>query len=185
MSLEFPLLYDDELLMSGCARYYDRQGYASPLDAAFDLFGREAIAVIANLPRGIGSLAEQLPKGYPATVGDLLQKHTAFPYYAPFLPPQHVQALSNVMLDATHSERGGSTLGSMSGRLYAHSRVLRYCPACVSDDRTQTHGRSVTGAASISFQVSWYAQNIRLGLKRAMSPVGEQQKPGYQPSEPD
>ena len=141
MPLEFPLLYDDELLMSGCARYYDRQGYASPLDAAFDLFGREAIAAIANLPRGIGSLADQLPKGYPASVGDLLQKHTAFPYYAPFLPPQHVQALSDVMLDTTHSERGGSRLGRMSGRLYALSRVLRYCPACVSDDRTQTHGR--------------------------------------------
>lgn len=137
MSIEFPLLYDDELLTSGWARYYDHMGYSRLSYVLDELFGNDLVSQMSDLPMHCGVFAQRLPHGYPLTAEDLLQKHTFFPYHAPFLTSKQFQAVVDAMMTVRSEKRMGVVLMAR----HTPWKFLRYCPACVSYDRARTQGR--------------------------------------------
>src|SRR5436190_22898674 len=92
----FPDPYPDELLYSVCARYSDRVQYPSRRALSRDLFGRERCARV-GLPGCLGSLIARLPSQCNYTVTDIIDNHTLFPFYEPFLPPGRSSRLRHAM----------------------------------------------------------------------------------------
>jgi Tn7-like transposition protein D/TniQ len=127
----FPSPFTDELLYSICARFKDRMGYPVQQDANRELFGCTKKAVV-DLPSHLGYLIDALPRGHHFTVERLIQEHTLFPYYRPFLSPERVGRVLECMkgsgaLRAKLSSGSASTLGHKP-------EWLRFCPLCAEED---------------------------------------------------
>lgn len=125
---------DDELLYSACARFSDKLKYPNAATAAQVLFGVETSAVV-DLPTKIDYLISVLPKNHQYTSDIFIDKHTHFPYYAPFLPSERVQLLRSDMRgnEGSHiRERLGITAGCLTPPVR-----LRFCPECVKEDPDQ------------------------------------------------
>ncbi len=131
----FPDPYPDELLYSICARYHHRAGYRAHRSTARDLFGARVVAAI-DLPSSLNHLIAALPPGHGYSVDQLIDQHTLLPFYAPFLPPERVSRLRRSMAE----ERCGGLIYWQAGtilRAKIQLEFLRYCPACVAEDRRQ------------------------------------------------
>jgi hypothetical protein len=128
----FPPLYEDESIWSGCARYAERMGLTSTGGFMRELFGVGGKAWATDLPVGMSWLQKALPSGYPETADGLINRHTAYRYYAPFLPGDRGGRLREVI------ETGGKKFR----QLLACRRIslnlpeyLRYCPSCAAEER--------------------------------------------------
>lgn len=127
--------HPDELLYSVWARISDQARYANRGDVALDLFGSRSFSALVDWSCSLGYLISQLPVGHCYTVDMLIDGHTLFPFYAPFLPPERGQLLRDQMINGN-----GAALSARLGMLTSHippHKWLRYCPACVKSDRSQ------------------------------------------------
>ncbi|MDJ0632624.1 MAG: TnsD family transposase [Xenococcaceae cyanobacterium MO_188.B29] len=128
----FPTLYPGELLYSGIARYQIRSGNLSPKSNIEELFNSRTITATADLPCGLDNLVQNLPSYSSITVESLIQNHTLYPFYAPFLPPKRAREIKESMKSA----RGGNihTLaGIMASSIYT-PQYFRFCPDCLQQD---------------------------------------------------
>jgi hypothetical protein len=127
----FPYPYPDELLYSVIARYDVRLGHCSTPLLERMVFG-DWLSRAPELPTSLEHLAAQLPPGLPDTADTLIQQHTLFPYYAPFLPRERMLTILAAMkTPASHHPIylvGGST---SSFRV----STLRFCPVCAAEER--------------------------------------------------
>ncbi len=134
----FPDPFPDEILYSVWARYRDRVQYSDEAKVTEELFGG-TVGVIVDLPCYLKYLVEHLPPGNSYTVDWLVDHHTLFPFYGPFLPQERYDRLREQMISgpgsALHTRAGISRLSIPS------PIVLRYCPICVKRDREQ-HGEA-------------------------------------------
>src|SRR5215213_2460951 len=128
----FPTPYPDELLYSVCARHQDRAQYQNKLWVGLELFGEVKAGAAVDLPCHLNFLIENLPRGHRWTVERLIDEHTLFPYFRPFLSPQRVNRVNESM-------RGSGSLiakiasGSAATSIRLANR-LRYCPKCSDED---------------------------------------------------
>lgn len=125
--LNFPMLYEDELIYSAIARAGVRAGITSPkqlLDEVFD--NRKVIATI-DLPNQISAIVK-LYHNHQYTVETLIYSHTLFPIYAPFIPEDRRRQCLAWMKEES---RGSVHLavGLNASRVPAPKKV-RYCPSC-------------------------------------------------------
>src|SRR4051812_5698387 len=86
MIANFPDPYEDELLFSVIARYTERMNYPARYTGCLELFGVRHGVLAIELPNRIDQLVTSLPPTAVYTADALIQKHTMFPLYAPFLP---------------------------------------------------------------------------------------------------
>lgn len=73
-----------------------------------------------------------LPRETTLTVEQLIEKHTLFPLFRPFLPPERVEQVINYMI----GNRGMAifqVVGAMASSIPTQ-KYLRYCPACITTD---------------------------------------------------
>ncbi|MDJ0572736.1 MAG: TnsD family Tn7-like transposition protein [Pleurocapsa sp. MO_192.B19] len=135
----FPTLYPGELLYSGIARYQIRSGNLSPKANIEELFNSRNITATADLPCGLDNLVQNLPTYSSATADSLIQKHTLYPFYAPFLPPKRAKRVQESM----KSTKGGNihtTAGVMASAIFA-PQYFRFCPECLQKDLDK-HGET-------------------------------------------
>ena len=128
----FPTLYPGELLYSVIARYQIRTGNLSPKSNIEELFNSRTITATADLPCGLDNLVENLPSYSSVTANSLIQNHTLYPFYAPFLPPKRVKRVKESM----KSDRGGNihtTAGIMASAICT-PKYFRFCPECLKQD---------------------------------------------------
>lgn len=129
----FPSGYPDELLYSMQARFAARMRYSTASSAMTVLFGtRQRVAVI-DLPSYLNVLCRRLPDKVDANT--LIDEHTLFPWYAPFLPPNRREHIRDTMKGSA----GGAIhtrIGAMASRISVPTH-LRYCPQCVVADRAK------------------------------------------------
>ncbi|MDJ0898907.1 MAG: hypothetical protein QNJ55_08845, partial [Xenococcus sp. MO_188.B8] len=78
---------------SETARYQIRSGNLSPKLIIEELFNSRTITAIADLPSGLDNLVHNLSPLSSITVENLIQQHTLYPFYAPFLPPKRAKQL--------------------------------------------------------------------------------------------
>ena len=113
----FPTLYPGELLYSAIARYQIRSGNTSPKSTIEELFNSRTITATADLPCGLDNLVQNLPSSSSITADSLIQNHTLYPFYAPFLPPKRAKRVKQSM----KSDRGGNihtTAGVMASSIF-------------------------------------------------------------------
>ena len=135
----FPTLYPGELLYGGIARYQIRSGNLSPKANIEELFNSRTIAATADLPCGLDNLVQNLPPYSSATADSLINSHTLYPFYAPFLPPKRVKRVYESM----KSEKGGNihTLAGVMASGISTPQYFRFCPECLKSDLNK-HGEA-------------------------------------------
>lgn len=128
----FPTLYPGELLYSAIARYQIRSGNLSPKSNIEELFNSRTITATADLPCGLDNLVQNLPSYYSITADNLIQNHTLYPFYAPFLPPQRAKQIQESMKNS----KGGNihtTAGVMASTIFT-PQYFRFCSECLQSD---------------------------------------------------
>lgn len=135
----FPTPYTDEILYSVLARYHVRSGNISPKFTLQELFGSMTVTATVDLPSHLDALVRNLPPCSKHTVESLLQQHTLYPLYAPFMSPSRAELVAKSMKEHTWGDihtRAGIMASSVKTPSY-----LRFCPACLREDEAQ-HGEA-------------------------------------------
>ncbi|HEX8371081.1 MAG TPA: TnsD family transposase [Pyrinomonadaceae bacterium] len=128
----FPAPYPDELLYSILARYYIRSANVSPKAALDELFGSTTVVATFDLPSHLKSLVSNLPLLSTHTVESFIERHTLYPLYAPFLPPERALLVSNSM--RSHFQGDIHTrIGIMAGVMPVHL-YFRFCLVCLQEE---------------------------------------------------
>ena len=127
-----PILYSDELIYSGFARYLQSWHY-SKAQALFLQYGlncnnKAVIDHSADLPRLIRAFALSSQK----SIRYVLQNHSLLPYYLSFEPLKARQFICEAIKD-------NCQLGGFNSRLISLTRMLppshlRFCDACFDSD---------------------------------------------------
>jgi hypothetical protein len=109
--------------------------YPNKKDTVQELFGDEAAIAVVDLPSNLGSLVSALPPGSPYTTKYLINNHTLFPFFAPFLHPKQAQKLRTDMKGAQ-----GPAIKMRPGIMASTVRPpewLRFCPLCALHDKQE------------------------------------------------
>jgi hypothetical protein len=133
MTSFFPTPYPDELLYSVLARYHVRSGNLSPKATLRELFGSTTITATVDLPSHLNALVQNLPPLSKHTVESLIQNHTLYPFYAPFLFPDKAELVNSSMIEHSWGDIH-TRAGIMASSVRTPSR-LRFCPACFREDQ--------------------------------------------------
>ncbi|MDD4591927.1 MAG: TnsD family transposase [Parabacteroides sp.] len=122
--------YPDELLYSAFARYHFYSGNIDLKDTLTELFGKNSVIPSFEIGSHLEFLCKALGGGYsPAS---LIQEHTIFPFYAPFLPENRKREL---VKDITSSDGKGiyTKLGIVAGSICRKDSIY-YCPVCAKEE---------------------------------------------------
>lgn len=131
----FPKLYPGELLYSAIARYQIRSGNLSPKLTIEELFNSRDITATADLPCGLDSLVKNLPLYSSITMDGLIQQHTLYLFYAPFLPPERAKKIEASMRGKAGGDihtRGGIVASTINTPTY-----FRFCQSCCQENLKQ------------------------------------------------
>ncbi len=103
-----------------------------------ELFGNSNAVPMVDLPCFLGHFVNNLPLGHSYTLDYLINHHTLFPFYAPFLPRDRLCRLREQMVSSRASSihKIVGNLGNATSTMSSPS-WLRYCPACVEEDRAR------------------------------------------------
>jgi len=128
----FPNLYPDELIYSLFARYFAKSGYMGYASAAEDLFANKTTHPdIEFINRLSDEVLSHLQK--QASIEELIEKNTMFPYYARFLPRERRKKALLLLLQM---DEGYHNLLYLSKGRHVE-KYLRYCSLCAVHDRKQ------------------------------------------------
>ncbi|MCY7368821.1 MAG: TnsD family transposase [Chamaesiphon sp.] len=128
----YPTPYPDELLYSLIARYHIRSGSTSPKITLSELFGSTTTIATIDLPANLNNLTKRLQHLTPNLASDLIDKHTLYPFYQTFLPPQRDRSIRQSM-KASRAANIHTRAGIMASAIPV-PRYLRFCPQCNSED---------------------------------------------------
>lgn len=131
----FPTPYPDELLYSVFARYHMWSRNVSNKDTVMDLFGCKTACAVMDLPNRLEALYERLPHGSLTTPERMINRHSLFPLYRPFLPKERAAKI----IQAMKGSKGGqihTMIGIMASSITS-PRFLRYCHECMQADEDQ------------------------------------------------
>lgn len=128
----FPTPYEDELLYSVIARYHYYLGNKDLKDTLKEIFGSSSKLPSFDFPSSLEYLSRQLPIMSYYTSDSLIDNHTLFPLYEPFLPKKRATSLRDKMKNGN----GGSIyeqIGAKAGSICVKN-ALCFCPNCVEED---------------------------------------------------
>ncbi len=131
----FPDLYPDELLYSACARYLDLTHYRNKALLSEELFGIKRAAAWVLFPHRIEHLITNLPPNHSYTSDQLIDGHTALPFFSPFMNLERAwQAREDMKISQTRliPNNTGASSGPVPLPMF-----LRFCPLCADEDRNQ------------------------------------------------
>ncbi|MFR2886605.1 MAG: TniQ family protein [Clostridium butyricum] len=129
----FPSIYEDELLYSVFARYYQHTGHITYGYVAEELFGDSKVIPSVEFINSLKpEVLQLLLKNM--TMQELIKNYTMFPYYARFIPTTKKKRA----LEALINMRGDyNNLLSIPKSKNGAERYLRYCPICSEKDKKQ------------------------------------------------
>ncbi len=133
-----PDFHEGELFCSALARYCARMGYRGHVVTLRAIFGTPNASLTIDLPSGLTTFVDQLPPGTPIDVGQIIDGHTLFPVYAPFLNRLRHRRVRLGMKGL--NRRGYLRWGNTSNRI-SNARRLRFCPCCAKEDQ-KLHGET-------------------------------------------
>lgn len=128
----FPNIYPDEIFYSIVARYHKRSGNIDFSYTSLELFGRSYKVSTIDMPNDLEFFVNQLPKNLGYTSDTIIQNHTLFNCYAPFIPENNKLEIIKTM-----KYGNGARINSLSGRSAKNKlnrEYLYYCPLCSQED---------------------------------------------------
>lgn len=129
----FPDPYEDELLYSTIARYHYYYGNIDFKDTLIEIFGSDSVIPTVEFPSRLDYLARQFPNNKMYSSDYLIQNHTLYPFYSPFLPLSRQTIIEKEMKYGDGKgiqAQVGITAGSICKKY-----GLYYCPECVLKDK--------------------------------------------------
>lgn len=126
----FPSLYEDELVYSVLARYYQKTGYVSYRDVSMDLYRKPNMRPDTEFINPLTNDAVRI-LCRKKTMKQVVLEHTMFPYYARFLPIERKQEAFSWMVEMKGKCCDIVPMRTTKGK----ERHLRYCPLCVKEHR--------------------------------------------------
>lgn len=133
----FPEIYEDELIYSVLARYFVHSGYLYYKDVEQDLFCVRQARVDKEFVKYLRpEIVNVLTKNM--TLEELLEKHTMYPFYGRFIDGDRRNTAFQALLAM---EGDFSKLFSVPNLRKGEQRYMRFCPACVLNDR-ERHGET-------------------------------------------
>jgi hypothetical protein len=129
----FPSPYPDELLYSICARYDEVMQYSYKQSLNVDLLGDKQATAVIDLPVHLEHLASVLPPNQIYSVDSLIGRHTLYPFYAPFILPNRMEQVRNIMRSG--SRVSAHAVAGINRCPIRRPDRLRFCPVCAEQDR--------------------------------------------------
>lgn len=124
----FPTSFPDESLYSLIARYHRLSGNLDNRQSLLELFGKHTHVVTSHLPSSIDALVTVLPPAYEKNARALIDRHTLFPYYRPFLTERQI---STGLASMQGNDAGGlKTLIGLVASQVGGGNVYRFCTDC-------------------------------------------------------
>lgn len=122
--------YPDELLYSAFARYHYYSGNIDLKDTLMELFGKNSVVPSFEIGSHLQFLCDALGAAYKPE--RLIQQHTLFPFYAPFLP---IERRAEIVRDIKFADGKGiyTKIGIIAGGICRKDDIY-YCPACARED---------------------------------------------------
>jgi hypothetical protein len=133
--INFPTLYQDELLYSCFARYHRDTGNEDTKDTMYDLFGNRNVCTTVFFPSHLDALCTRMPVPYIYSVDELISDHTLLPYFIPFIPLQRFFEIKQLLKEGS----GASVfmrLGIPASTL-KHLQYFRFCRECIEEELNQ------------------------------------------------
>ena len=128
----FPVPYEDELLYSILGRYHIRSGNISIKATLQDVFSKNSVTAVVDLPSHINRIIDNMPVGNQYTADYLVDKHTLYSFYSAFLPPENALKIKQYM----KGDKGGSIynkIGLMASSV-SLNQYFKFCPQCIKED---------------------------------------------------
>ncbi|GLX86077.1 hypothetical protein tloyanaT_23300 [Thalassotalea loyana] len=135
--LGFPTPYSNELLYSTIARAGVHDGETSPKQLLDSIFANRKVIATIDLPSHIQDIANQYPKALGLDANKLIEMHTLWPIYAPFIPRDRRIAIAGWMREDSQGAAHLAT-GIAASRVQA-KKILLMCPGCVHEQEL-AHG---------------------------------------------
>jgi hypothetical protein len=128
----FPSPYEDEILYSILGRYHVWSFSSSYKNTLLQLFGRKSGCAVISFPSHLDDLIEALSSKTILTVERLINQHTMFPLFRPFLPSDRAEQIIRNM--AGNQGKGIYHLVGAMASSIPTLKYLRYCRECVKAD---------------------------------------------------
>lgn len=122
--------YKDELIYSAIARYHYYTGNINYKDTIEELFGKRSIIPSLEIGSNFDVLAKNLGNRY--TADKIINKHTLFPFYSPFLPKNRKKEL---LREIKNKDGNGiyAKIGIIAGSI-CRKKGIYYCPCCANKE---------------------------------------------------
>lgn len=122
--------YKDELIYSAIARYHYYTGNVDFKDTLEELFGKRSIIPSFEIGSNIEALAKRLGNKY--TSDYIINNHTIFPFYSPFMTKKRRQQILREIkfMDGKGLYAG---LGIIAGGI-CRKKYIYYCPLCAKEE---------------------------------------------------
>ncbi|AYV68925.1 hypothetical protein C2I06_19845 [Niallia circulans] len=139
MILNFPYLHKDELLYSGIARYFEYLNEDRIKWVIEHLFNTRGVRAVVGFPAGLNNLSGNFPKGSPYTPDFLVNNHTLYPLFRPFIDlARHEKIISDMFFG---NGKGIMTRLGVVASSISNKRKLYYCPSCVKAQMDQQNSQ--------------------------------------------
>lgn len=126
----YPNFYDDELVYSFLARYFERTGYIDYVSAAKDLFDKRTVRPDIEFVNKYTEDAFKMITKH-ITFDKVILNHTMFPYYCRFSDSERKKKAFNSLVNMDTDFHDYVPIPKHKGSM----RYLRYCPLCAEEDR--------------------------------------------------
>lgn len=122
--------YPDELIYSAIARYHYYIGNIDCKDTLEELFGKRTVIPNIYIGSNLNSVVKQLGNQY--SVDRLINNHTIFPFYSPFLP---ITRKTEILKDIKYNDGGAiyTKIGIVAGGICKKEGIY-YCVECAKND---------------------------------------------------
>src|SRR5205085_588502 len=110
-----------------------RSGNVSTKVTLHELLASKTVPTPVDLPSHLIALVRNLPPLSKHTVEGLIQNHTLYPFYSPFLLPEKAELIYNSMREHAWGDIH-TRAGIMASSLPAPN-CLRFCPVCLREDQ--------------------------------------------------
>ncbi|MCC3359380.1 TnsD family transposase, partial [Bacillus sp. REN16] len=135
MILNFPYLHKDEILYSGIARYFDYLNEDRIKWVTEHLFSSRGFRASVGFPSGLNNLYDNFPKGSPYTSSYLVDNHSIYPLFRPFIDLLRHEKIVNDMV--FKDGKGIMTRVGAVASLIPNKRNLYYCASCIKEQMDQ------------------------------------------------
>lgn len=130
----FPSPYPDEIMYSWFSRYDKKSCNESYEVTSMKLFGKKSAYLNIYYPIRLDYFIEQLPDSWNMTYMDIINEHTIFPLFKPFMSKKRADDVINNMRDGDTRRLSGQ-IGLNTGNIFIRKeRIVKICPECFNED---------------------------------------------------